>query len=348
MNDDIKNFIASYSGMTDTYRPKVSPDSEKLRAVEKYLAEVSALGEKCKDIMEFMTKVTEQDVLNKFNVLLSELAMESLKSQQPGGQGKQAKEPSVADAALGYHKAYESIAEKEKFPETCAVYERVFRIEKESSKAGEFVRRLAEEGLFVKMTSAPLIEQFRPLVAQADSLSIPVMAYHNECMLRMAEKALSSTEIEYESNRLVELNRMELTCDELLQNDLYYTLGGAVSGYLISPTEENRQRVENSYRFVAEFFGLNVTELFEIPRVRDLIEKIIIPMLNKNEGGRKFTAEQEIKESIDVVNFCVKDKEPVIFGDSSLQHAVLWGRKIPLSGYLDALRKPQRPVELMS
>lgn len=345
MNEDIKNFIASYSGMVNTYRPKVSPDSEKLKAVENYLGKVSELGEKCKDIMEFMTKVTEQDVLNRFNVLLSDLAVESLKAQQAGGE---VKEPSVSDAALGYHKAYESMAEKEKFPETCKVYERIFQIEKESPKAGEFVRRLAEEGLFTRMSSVPLIEQFRPLVAQADSLSIPVMAYHNECMLKMAEKALSSAEIEYESNRLVELNRMELMCDELLTNDLFYTLGGAVSGYLMSPTEENRQKVENSYRFVAEFFGLNTGELYSIPRVIDLIDKIIIPMLNKNDDGRKFTREEFITEQIEVVKVCLKDRPPVVFGDRSLQHAILWGREIPLNDYLNALRKPVRPADLMS
>lgn len=344
MNNDIKNFLASYGSMIDAYRPKVSPGSGKLKAVENYLSEISGLGEKCGDIMEFMTKITELDALNKFNTLLSDLAVESMQARE---SGVEAKEPSVSDAALGYHMAYESMAEKEKYPETCAVYERIFMIEKESSKAGEFVRRLAEEGLFVKMTSAPLIEQFRPLAAQADSLSLPVMAFHNECMLKMAEKAKSSTEIEYESNRLVELNRMELLCDELLANDLYYTLGGAVSGYLMSPTEENRQRVENSCRFVAEFFGLNAAELYAIPRVIDIIEKIVIPMLNKNDQGKKFTTEQEIKESIEVVNFCVKDKLPVVYGDKSLQHAVLWGKKIPLMEYLDAVRKPERPADLM-
>ncbi len=345
MNDDIKNFIQTYRGMIDMYRPKVPAESAKLKKVEDYLKSMADMGSSCSDIGTFMTKVSEKNMLNEISALISDLAMESIAKQQASGQMK---EPSVADAALGYHKAFEAIQDKASCPETCAVYERVFQLEKESARAGEFVRRMAEEKLFVKMSSAPLIEKFRPLVAQADSLSIPVMAYHNECMMLMAEKATSSIEMEYESNRLLELNRMELMCDELLMNDLYITLGGAISGYQISPTEENRQRVENSYRFVAEFFGLDDAELYAIPRVRDYIGRIIIPMLNKNEGGRKYTLDEYITEEKAVIAHCLKGKPPVAKGPANMKSAVLWGKSIPLEKILDAYRKPERPAGLMS
>jgi len=343
MNEDIRNFIASYRGMVDTYRPKVAPGSAKLKETEEYLRSMEALGGKCKDIGEFLTKVQEQDMMNRMTALMSDLAVEGLKAQQAAGQ---VREPSVADAALAYHKAYEAIEEKQKMPETCRVYERVFQIEKESSHAGQFVRRLAEEGLFTKMATAPLVEKFRPLVAQADGLSIPVMAVHNSLMLEMAEKAKSSIEVEYESNRLLELNRMELVADEHLANDLVYTLGGPISGYLLSPTEENRQRVENAYRFVAEFFGVDDGELYAIPRVYDLIDKIIIPMLNKNGEGKHFTREGFIAEQKQVIAACLKGKPSVAKGPASRRKAVLWGREVPLEQMLDALRNPPRPKEL--
>ncbi len=343
MNEDIKNFIASYKGMVDTYRPKVAPGSAKLKETEEYLRAMETLGGKCKDIGEFLTKVQEQDLMNKMTALMSDLAVEGLKAQQASGQ---VREPSVADAALAYHKAYEAIEEKQKMPETCRVYERVFQIEKESSHAGQFVRKLAEEGLFTKMSAMALVEKFRPLVAQADELSIPVMAIHDRLMLEMAEKAKSSIEIEYESNRLLELNRMDLVCDELLANDLFYTLGNPVSSWLLSPTEENRQRVENAYRFVAEFFGVDDSELFAIPRVYDLIDKIIIPMLNKNKEGKRFTREGFIAEQRQAVAACLKGKPPVEKGPASRRRAVLWGTEIPLEQMLDALRNPPRPKEL--
>ncbi len=342
MNDDIKNFLSSYRGMIDMYKPKVSPDSVGLKDAEEYLMKMSDLGERCSDISEYLGKVSELDMLNKFSALLSSLASESLKAQQSSGEMKV---PSVQDAALGYHKAYESIQDKAAQPETCRVYERVFELEKESSHAGEFVRKMAEEKLFVKMASVPLVEKFRPLVSHADSLSIPVMAFHNECMLKMAEAASSATEIEYESNRLLELNRMELMADELLCNDLFYTLGGAISGWLLSPTEENRQRVENSYRFVAGFFGVNSVGLYEIPRVVDLIEKIIIPMLNKNEEGKKFTVEGFIVEQKGAIDACMKGKDPLKTGSASMKNAVLWGREIPLENMLSAFRNPGRLAE---
>ncbi len=345
MNDDIKGFLASYRNMIDMYKPKVSADSAKLKDVENYFEKMTSLGNSCQDIGSFMGRVSEKNMLNEMSALISALATESLAIQRSSGQ---IKEPSVSDAALGYHKAYEAIGDKSSCPETCAVYGRVFQIEKESSRAGEFVRKMAEEKLFVKMSTAPLIEKFRPLVAQADLLSIPVMAHHNECMMKMAGSATSSIEIEYESNRLLELNRMELMCDELLTNDLYITLGGAVSGYMLSPTEENRQRVENAYRFVSEFYGVDDAELYAIPRVRDYIEKIIIPMLNKNENGKRFTADKFITDEKAVIAHCIKGKPPVVKGPAAMKSALLWGKIIPLDKILDAYRNPERPRELMS
>jgi hypothetical protein len=340
MNQDILNFIAAYRGMLDLYKPKVAPDSVKLKETEELLQTMTTGGNGCGDIGEFMTRITEQDLVTRMTALLSDLAMESLKTQQVGGEPKM---PAVADAARGYHAAYEAITGKEHCPETCRVYERVFALEKEAANAGAFVRMLAEEGLYVKMTAVPIAEKLRPLIAQADGISQPVMAYHHERMLALAEQAASALEIDYESNRLLELNQMELMCDTLLMGDLFHTIGNAVSGYLLSPTENNRQDVENAYRFVSEFFGIDDAELFSIPRVVDYIDKVILPMLNQDAGGKPVTRTGFIAEQRGVIQRCLQGRPPVIKGPASRRCAVLWGKKIPLEETLSAFRNPARP-----
>ena len=345
MNTDIQTFIDSYKNMADTYRAKVKPDNPKLRETDEYLKTIAALGNSCKDIGEFMTAVTERDMMGRMTALLSDLAIEALNNQRAGGT---LRIPSSADAALGYHKAYEAMADKEKFPETCRVYERVFQIEKESADAGQFVSLMAQEGLYVKMATVHLVETFRPLAGQADNLSIPVMAYHNESMLAMAGKATSAIEVEYESQRLLELNRVELMCDTMFSGDLFYTLGNAVSSYLLSPTEENRQAVENSCRFIAEFFSIDDGELFAIPRVIDLIDKVILPGVNGGQGGRRYTRESFIAEQRETIRQCLKGKPPVEKGPVARGVAVLWGKTFRLKDMLDTFRKPQRPENLKS
>ncbi len=347
MNGDIRNFIDTYANMVETYRAKVGPDSAALREADDYLKKMAAAGAKCADITAFMTLVAEQDMMNRFSSVLSGLAMEALKSDRAGDGSGAASAPTAANAALGYHKAYEAMADRARFPETCRVYERVFQIEKESTDAGRFMRRLAEEGLLVKMSTVHLVETYRPLVSRADDVSLPVMSYHNRAMLEAAGQATSAIEVEYESQRLYELNRAELAWDTIFCNDLFYTLGNATSGYLMAPTEENRQAVENSCRFVAEFFGVDDGELFAIPRVIDIIDKVILKSVNSGDGGRRYTRDEFIREQREVIRCCIDGKPPVVKGPAARRTAMLWGKAVPLEGVLDALREPRRPEELM-
>jgi len=341
VNDDIKNFIASYESMIATYAAKVKPDSAKLAEARACLGKMAKLGESGAEFGPFMTKITELDLMGEMSAALTALAMEGLEAQRESGEMKT---PSASDAALGYHKAFESMQGREKKPATCAVYERVFEIERESASAIEFLRRALEEGLLVKMSTVAIAEEAKPLIAQAGEVSLPAMAHHHEKMIEMAQSATSSLEVEYESQRLYELNRAELTLDQMLCNDLVYLLGGAVSGYLMSPTEENRQRVENSYIFVADFTGLDMDRLFALPRVRDVVEKILVKSINQGSGGKKYTVESFIDEQKQVIAHCMQGKQ-AIAGPQSRSTAVIWGRACSFGDAFSFLRNPARPEQ---
>jgi hypothetical protein len=338
MNQDIKTFLDSYENMVGMYEQKVAPDNQKLREVKNHLGEMARLGESCSTISEFMERVSARDMMNIFTKLLTELAGESLKRERKSGEAKM---PSARELAVGYHKSYEAIRDIAKKPRTQAVYDRIFALEEESGSAIELLRRMSEEGLVIKMTTEPLIETTAPLVMQAEDLSLPSMAFHHERVIEAAEKAGNSIELEYETQKLVELNRAELMCDTMLCNDLVYLLGNAVSSYLMSPTGENRQYVENCYAFVADFFGIDINGLFDIPRVRDVAEKVIIRSVNRGEGGRKYTLDSFIREQVDTVLHCVAGKN-IKSGPPSRGTAVLWGKKYPLKRMQEVFRHPDR------
>lgn len=337
MNEDINNFLQSYRSMMATYAPKVPADHPKMAQLRELLGKAEELGASCDAIWTFMEKIQKTDFMNRFSALVSDVATEALKSDRSAGT---AKVPAARDVAAAYHSAYDGMSAELRGGPAGRIYERIFEIEAACQGAPEFLARVAEEGLLLKMSTVPLEEQFRPLVAQADHLSLPVMAWHNQQMLDLARRATGVHEIEYESEKLLHLNRMELACDQSLCNELFYITGNAVSSYQLAATEENREAVEYAVRFVLEFYGLSAAQMLALPRVQDLIEHIILPVLRKSSPGA--SKESFVTEQLRVIEHCTKGKS-MPPPDSAKAQAVLWGKSVPLSGWLDEVRHPRRP-----
>ncbi len=337
MNADIRQFLGSYGSMIDAYRAKVKSGSAALKECLDVLKKMETLGESCTDIGAYMTKITEAGYLNEMTVKISALATEAFAADKAAGT---AKKPEVSDLAAGYHRSWESVKDRENRPETKAVYERVFALEKESSSAAEFLRKMAEEGLLLKLAATPMKEEAQKLIAPAEDLSLPSMAYYHETVIELAERTSSVIELETEAERLALENRMEVICDTMILNDLLYTLGNAISSYILAHTEDNKKRVEACWCFVTEFYGLTVEQYFAIPRFRDAIEKVIVGSLNRENPGKKQTPEGFIDECKQVIAACVE--KPVSPGPASRASVTLWNKTIPLNELHAFLRHPDR------
>lgn len=334
MDADVRQFLANYESQIQMYSSK-APDAPALALVEKLMNELRELARGGMNIMDFMQRVNDGQYMHKLSAALTELAMQSMASAKQAGTFRI---PTVAEVALGYHKSYDAIEKKESMPETVRVYERVFSIEKSSTTAPEFLRKMAEEGLFVAMARAPLIEKSRPQITYAESLSLPAMAFHHECMIEMAQKAHSAIEIETESRRLVELNRLEVFLDQLLVLDLVVRIGNAVGSYEMAPTEENRQLVENTVRFLHEFFGLDLDELFALARFRDYVEKVVLREMKKTARVNDLPSYMDLHRR--VIAKCMEKRPAPAKG--SRQKVRLWGRDVPLEDYANVIRHPPR------
>jgi hypothetical protein len=217
VNADIEQYLKGQADMIATYVQKLGKEDPAVTACLAVLEKLRTLGGRYAAIYEFMADPSFQPLSGEFSAKMMELAT---KASRPA-PGAAPSIPSAAQAALGYHRAFESIANIAKLPRTREVYERIFALEKESAHAGEFVAKMAAEGLFAKMATVQMIEEYSGLTAQAESVAQPTMAAHNEFVLAAAQKATSAIEIEYESMRLFELNQLELRLDRTLVNDAF-------------------------------------------------------------------------------------------------------------------------------
>lgn len=354
MDAGVQSVLDSYLSTLETYRPRVEPDSANLAQADALAAKLTALAEQCRDAGEFMTR--DGDLFTQFSGALTELAKEAFSRPTTS---KNFRMPTVKEVAQGYHAAYDAMLREypgeaelrrelgetgPKYPEARKVYERVFALEARAKNAAEFLRDLAAEGLLLAMTTAPLREKFRPLVAHAEKVSQPAMAAHNEAMLALLDRARSAIELEYESDRLVELNHVEKLWDMQFVSEVFTRVGGAVSAFLMASTEENRARVESNVRYVAAQFSLAPADIFRVPRIADHIQRILLPALNGQ--GLKYSYESFVKEQLDTITRCLAKRPPVELGPPHRNSVVHWGKRLPLADVLHTVRHPDRPAEL--
>lgn len=328
MNTDIQNFIDSYENMMKGYVDRVPPENINLQKLITLLNELKKLGEQSEAIWTFMEQVQSKGLPDKFSALLTDLAMDALAEDKKKGGSL----PTVAQAAAGYHAAFDAIAEKEKHPQTVAVYNRIFAIEKESESAPEFLARLAEKNLFLKMSTVALKEEFDSQSGAAEDLSLPAMAAHHIRMKHLSETAQTVHEIELESERLLHVNRWEQSLDSALANDLFYTLGNRLSSYLLAATKENRDGVVSAVRFVISFFGITPQQLFALPRIIHIIDHVILPSLNSS--GKQTSRAAFIAEQLAAIEKCVQGQS-LPSADSRKVNIIFQGKEVSLSTWQD-------------
>lgn len=285
-----------------------------------------------------MGKVAEFDIMNKMAALMANLASAVLKDEAASGK---LNIPDVTTYALAYHKSFESIEGIDKKPRTKAVYDRIFELEKSCEHTIEFIRHMAEERLFVKMSSEPSVEMFKPLIKESLDISQLAMSYHGEVMVEMYENARSVNEIEYEAELLTEQNRFELANEHMLLQDMYYPVAVPVSSYLMNPSEENRQKVVAGYTFVCQYFGINLEQLYAIPRVRHHIHFGILQAIEETRTITDAEVDKTIEDEKNAVVKCLKGENPEI-GPSENAVIKIWDTEYQLNdcmkGYLNPVR----------
>ncbi len=323
MDASLKQILSSFELGLTSYKEKLGESNEKVKKALALFDRLNDLAEKAKDMMDFYAQPEGTAAMNELSALMPELAKEK------PVQGVRTV-PRSSQVAAGYHMAYDSMQQKD--PETEKVYLRVFDLEKTHESAPEFLAAMAEEGLFLAMTTAPLLAQQPALLENANNVSLPVMVNFHEKTTSNTKAARSTAELEYRSNLEAEISLYQNLWDTGFLNATELLLGNAISSWLLSPTEEHREEVENSYRFVAEFFGIDYDGLMAVPRIKDYIVKIVFKAVKKDMAAKGIdTPELLIQGFKSALDACMQGKEPVRIGPATNRNLMLWDKSTPMN-----------------
>jgi hypothetical protein len=330
MDDTIKMMLSSYEGGIQNYRKSLGDDNAVIIKAIACFEKLKTIGESCKDIMEFSNQSTA--LLPEMSQLFMDLSTEKpVHKVVP-------EVPTAEKMAIAYHMSYNSIQDKEKSPETCKVYNRIFEIEKQAENGLQFMRIINEEGLLVKMSSYSLMETSQRLLQDQQKISLPQMDFYHQNMMNEMRNSKSTAEIDYYSNIRADISYFENQWDTFYLIVIYVNLGNAITSFILSQTEENRQGVEYSYRFLAKYFSLTYDELMSLPRIRDYFDKMIwVTIKEKFSAAGTDTPEKYFAYEKQFLDYCINGKAPVEFGNVNRKMLTFFGKQYHVHNDVPAL-----------
>jgi hypothetical protein len=330
MDATLKQVLSSFELGLTAYKDKLGESNITLKKALGIYKKLNDLAEAAKDMMDFYSRPEANTLMGDLSAVMPELAKEKPL------QGIRTVPP-ASGVAAGYHLAYDQVPKDQ--VKTRNIYERIFEIEKKSDNAMVFTRMMAEEGLYLKMSATPILEKQDNMLENAKNLSLPVMMNYHEKVKAKISTAQSIAELEYESNLEAEVSIYQNLWDTALLNTSSLLLGNAISSWMLTHSEDDRQEVENSYRFIAEFYGLDFDGLYEIPRIRDYFNKVIFGSLKKDLAAKGIdTPEKMLAGFKTVVDECLKGKEPVKPGPETNRTLILWGVQTDMKNLEQAYR----------
>ncbi len=342
MDEGSRGMLDSYKSGIDNYVNRLGKDHPKIVPLLKLFAEFEALAEKCGDFTAFHAAASEQNFYGRLTNLMTEAA-----TAQPA-DGKSS-EPTVAQAAQGYHAAHDALSAVLKAGAAGKAYERIFAIEKEATSALQFMRRLAEERLLLDISRVQLIEEFKRAQQQikdaakqtgGGGISVPATEAYLKATIEAMEQAKSITELEYLAVARAEIAHLATLWDSGFMNSLYHGFGNALSAYMMAETEENRQRVESSARFLGDYFGVDWQALHAVSRVWDYFSVTLWPTVKENYASKGVTTAEGFRDYMKgYFDKAMKDKPPVAVNASN-RTANFWGRVIPMDDVQKTLLNP--------
>jgi hypothetical protein len=285
MEEGIKDLINSYRNGLQTYFDALPTSNPEAIKAKQLLADMEMLAEKSSDYSIFMESAQNQNYFNEVIACYSKLGMELYKSKP-----KSNKIPTPSEIAKGYHFAYDAMGDAKNDPDVKSVYERVFKLENESASGPEFIMRMEEEDLFLKMSKIHLIKVMRSGLETLLSsgitetstaekslgiISNPQMEHYFESMQKKMEASASIIEMEINAFREAENSRFSNLWDSTFLFSVFQSILSPLISFRMTSSEEHKKDTRAAYEFVCNFYGFNWDELFEITRIWDFFEKTI-------------------------------------------------------------------------
>ncbi len=318
MDETVKQVLSGYELGLTAYMERLGESSAVLEKAMDAYRQLCGHADSARDMLSFYAKPEVTALMADLSALLAALAKE-----KPVRGIRTV--PAASAAAGGYHLACEQLPKE--LHRTRGVYERIFEIEKSSENALVFTRAMAEEGLYLKMSAVPMMEKQEGLRENAEKMSLPVMMNYHEKMSEKIPAARSIAELEYHADLESEVALYQNLWDLSLLNTTSTLLGNALAGWMMTQSEDDRQEVENAYRFIAGFYGLDFDGLYGVPRISDHFEKIIFNSVREDLAPKGIDTPGKLLDSFRMaLDACMKGKEPVSMGPEGNRTLLLWGK----------------------
>jgi hypothetical protein len=169
------------------------------------------------------------------------------------------------------------------------------------------------------------------------------MEHHYAALIDTLGRVRTETELEFETNRLVEQNSVENEWDTVLVHYLMKAIHETV-GLLMDKSPTQQQTVENACRFVCDFFGCDWAAVWSHPRVWSFwlmeFEKTKSTWIAERQCHTPEQARDFVTKLFEAV---MQGRAPLVMGPADGRTLVLWDREIELQDVPEIYFAPPRP-----
>ncbi len=197
-----------------------------------------------------------------------------LPPRPPAGTWGPPRMPSVAEAASGFHAAFEGLGDRPELAEVARVYERIFALERTAVTSTAFLAAVEEEDLSCEIARAWQRVRAADHLERARGASQPHLEAHAGLLRAAVDGAHSLAEIELEVLRHETCLRFEATWNRILLHVAFRPVICALA-LDFDGSEERRAELLASARATAELLGAAWGELFTVPRLWDFFAEFL-------------------------------------------------------------------------
>jgi len=340
MDPTIKQMIDGYSVGFEAHRARLGEDHPEYAKAAALYDELRQAGEAATDFGSFFESAGGlfEEVGAALTALGEVPAPEGVSAGAGGGGSETAVLVSPYKARMaGFDRT------RPEGEEAAALCERAISLGDQAGGALPLLTALAREAIPGRVAALEQRIVARDTGESAQGLSQPCLEHHYRVLGQTLEGARTETEVELEVNRLVELNSVENEWDTVLVHYLMKAIHETV-GLLMDKSPTQQQTVENSYRFVCDFFGMDWGQVWAHPRVWSMwtmeYEKTKHAWVSERDCH---TPEQARDFITGLFEGVMKERAPAAVGTPDGKSLVMWDRPTSLDEVPAIYSNPPRP-----
>ncbi len=184
----------------------------------------------------------------------------------------------ISQAAIGYHDAYQQAQHQPHTEALCAIYERVFTLENESTSVAEFSCKLIEQDIDCAIARASNAQVANQALSHCAEISQPHIESHYRQLEESLANAQSPTEVAFETMRHDACFSVESTWNRLLIHYAFRPLMETLR-YELAPSRQRRNVIARSYRVNYSLLG-SWEKFWQVGRFWNFFCKMIFPRTN--------------------------------------------------------------------